>query len=65
MRFGTRSFWGSAAAGFLLFFGAMESEGALKVAKDGSFLADKMSFAPGKSNTVKMTEEKDGGYRYV
>ena len=65
MTFGTGSFWGAAAAGLLLLSGIPQSEGALKASKDGSFLADKMSFAPGKNNTVKITEEKDGAYRYV
>ncbi len=65
MRFGKRSFWGAAAVGLLLLSGIPGSEGALKVSKDGSFLADKMSFAPRKNNTVKMTPDNNGVYQYV
>lgn len=65
MRFGKRSFWEAAAVGLLLLSGIPGSEGALKVSKDGSFLADKMSFAPRKNNTVKMIPDNNGVYQYV
>ena len=58
MRFGKRSFWEAAAVGLLLLSGIPGSEGALKVSKDGSFLADKMSFAPSSLSDLKASSAR-------